>query len=239
MGMRAVNFAPDEWYHCFSRGVDKRQIFMDEKDGERFQMLLFVCNSTDPIHLSNLFALPRQSRQGRALPYVLGLKRGKPLVEIGSYCLMPNHPHLLLKEIDYGGISAFMQKIGTASTMYFNKKKGRDGALFSGRFKAIHVSSDAYLRRLVNYIHANPAELYEPGWKKGVIRSEKSLRRKLLAYPFSSLPDYEGVERPHHVIVAIKSMMEHLHSPPSFKSLLSDARVFYRQEKDVLRDLEV
>ncbi len=169
---------------------------------------------------------------------MLEKNRGKPLVDIAAYCLMPNHPHLLLREIDYGGISTFMQKLGTGYTMYFNKKYQRTGALFSGRFKAVHVESDAQFRRLLNYIHANPAELYEPGWKKGIVRDEALLKKKLQAYPFSSLLDYEGVKRPHNVVVNMRAAMNILDAAPSFKSLLADARIFYRREKDFLKDFE-
>jgi len=235
MSIRSVSFAPGEWYHCFTRGVDKRQIFMDEQDGERFQMLLYVCNSKKPIHLSNL---SHEMRQGPALPHMLTLKRGKPIVDIGSYCLMPNHPHFLLREIDYGGISAFMQKLLTAYTMYFNKRHERTGVLFSGRFKAVHVANDPHFRRVINYIHANPAELYEPGWKKGVIRNYMRLKKRLLSYSFSSLPDYEGTRRPHGALVNMRAAMEHLDEMPSFRALLDDARTFYRQETEILKDLE-
>jgi putative transposase len=234
MSMRPLQFAPDEWFHCFTRGVDKRQIFMDEHDAERFQMLLYTCNSAKPIHISNLF---HEAQKSPTLSHVLAIPRDKPLVEIGSYCLMPNHPHFLLKETDYGGITAFMQKLLTAYSMYFNKKHARTGALFSGRFKAIHVATDSHFRRVVNYIHANPAELYEPGWKKGIIRNESLLKKKLMTYPYSSLLEYEDVRRPESVIVNMESTMEHLDRRPSFKALLDDARIFCRQERDLLSDI--
>jgi REP element-mobilizing transposase RayT len=234
MSTRSVSFAPGEWFHCYTRGVDKRQIFMDEHDSDRYQVLLYACNGARPIHISNL----SQARQGPALTRLLDLDRGAQLVQIGAYCLMSNHLHLLLREIDYGGISAFMQKIGTAYTMYFNKKQKRTGALFSGRFKAIHVSSDLYFRRLVNYIHANPAELYESGWKKGIVRDVRKLERRLMAYPYSSLPDYEGVDRAHCKIIDKKAALESLTSIPSFKTLFDDALVFCRQENEALSELE-
>lgn len=208
---------------------------MDERDAERFQMLLYTCNSAKPIHISN-FSHP--ARQGPALPQVLRLERGAPLLDIGGYCLMPNHMHVLLREHQYGGVSTFMQKVGTAYTMYFNKKYERAGALFSGRFKAVHVASDAHFRRVANYIHANPAVLYESGWKKGVVRNQEKLKQKLLAYPFSSLPDYEGAARPHSAIVNMRAVIELLDTAPSFTTLLHDAETFYRQEKKILQDLE-
>ena len=172
------------------------------------------------------------------MPAVLAHNRKKQLVDIASYCLMPNHQHLLLREKDYGGISTFMQKLGTGYTMYFNKRYARTGALFSGPFKAVHVERDSHFRRCVNYIHANPAELSEPGWKKGLVRNVAQLRKRLLDYPFSSLLDYEGVERPENAIVDIRAAIEILDTIPSFKTLLDDACTFYRLEKDLIEKLE-
>lgn len=208
---------------------------MDESDCERFQMLLYTCNSSKPIHISNLWHPPRKRP---AISQALKIERGGQLVDIAAYCLMPNHLHLLLREIDYGGISSFMQKVGTGYTMFFNKKYGRTGALFSGKFNAVHIGSDAHSRRVINYIHANAAELFEPRWKDGIVRSEKKLKNQLLTYPFSSLIDYEGKKRPQASILAKGAALELVDAVPSFKALLDDARVFYTCEKDTLPELE-
>lgn len=219
-------FAPDEWYHIYTRGVDKRPIFLADRDAERFLMLLYAANSAIPIQISNL-----GGHKGPTLEVVLQQKRGTQLVDIGAYCLMKNHPHLVLREKVYGGISAFMQKLGTGYTMYFNKKYQRTGALFSSRFKARHVMSDQYFRRLINYIHANPAELFERDWKKGRVKNERQLKHKLLSYRFSSLPDYEKMGRPEAAIINITAVSASIQEYPSLASLLEDARVFNRQEE--------
>jgi len=228
MSIRTVPFAPDEWFHCFTRGVDKRKVFMDEEDGQRFQMLLYTCNNERSIHVSDFSGRSRRPDSAK----VFHLPRTKLLVDIAAYCLMPNHPHLLIREIDYGGISTFMQKLGTGYTMYFNKKYERTGALFSGPFKAVHVEQDSHFRRVVNYIHANPAELYESGWKNGVIRNERKLKKLLGVYPLSSLPDYQNVERAENAIVSISASMEILDKTPSFETLLKDAYDFYARNKE-------
>ena len=226
MGTRNITFAPDEWYHIYTRGVDKRPIFLEDRDAERFLMLLYAANSTKSIQISNL-----GGSKGPTLAVVLQQKRAHALVDIGAYCLMRNHPHLVLREKMYGGISAFMQKIGTGYTMYFNKKYERTGALFSSRFKARHVVSDQYFLRLINYIHANPAELFERRWKEGKIKNEKLLRKKLLSYRFSSLPDYQKIKRPEAAVINIDAVITSIEDRPSLSSLLEDARIFNRQEE--------
>ncbi len=224
---RDLVFAPDEWYHCYSRGVDKRKIFMDKQDYERFLMLLYVCNSAVPIHISTI----DQNRiQGPALNTVLEHDRGEPLVELGVYALMPNHYHLLLREQIEGGIPAFMHRLGTGFTMYFNRKHERTGALFSSRFKARAIHTDEYFRRVVNYIHGNPAELYTPTWKQGLIRNPNELHRQLRAYPYSSFIDYEE-ERPLSVLLSKDAVLDMLEEPLTFEGLLADQRELHAEEE--------
>ena len=76
-------------------------------------------------------------------------------VQVISYCLMPNHYHLLvyLKTEDF---SRIMQKFSIAYTKAINKRFNRVGALFQGQFKAINVKTDEYLLHLSRYIHLNP-----------------------------------------------------------------------------------
>ena len=72
------------------------------------------------------------------------------------YCLMSNHVHLLLRELNAGDISAFMQRLLDRYTWYFNHKYDRIGALLAGRFKSEPVENDVYFLTLVRYIHQNP-----------------------------------------------------------------------------------
>lgn len=193
MAQRLVPFAVDEWYHCYSRGVEKRKIFFDTKDYNRFLHALYLCNSDSPVHRSNL--------RGSSNATILSTQRGSPLVAIGAYCLMPNHFHLLLKEISEGGISMFMQKLGTAYSMYFNIKYEHQGGLFAKPFKSKHVSDDRYLRRVVQYIHLNPVEIFEPRWKQGVVHDTQGLQNKTERYRYSSLMDYSDSNRDEKTIL--------------------------------------
>jgi putative transposase len=220
---RNIILAPDEWYHCYNRGVDKRKIFMEHNDYRRFQMVLYAANSVRPIHISSV---EQNSIQGPTLNSVLEQERDERLVDIGAYALMPNHYHLLLRERIPGGVTSFMRKLGTGYTMFFNIKYERTGALFSGKFKAKHVATDAYIGRVVNYIHANPAELYESRWKEGVVKNESRLQKLLLAYPFSSLIDYVHPSRPESALIELESVLDVLEERPSFKTLLTDALIY-------------
>ena len=80
-------------------------------------------------------------------------------VELVSYCLMPNHFHLLLYQYDKEGITKLMRSIATGYAMYFNKRHKRIGSLFQGTYKASRVQSDSYWMHISRYIHLNPADL--------------------------------------------------------------------------------
>ena len=72
-----------------------------------------------------------------------------------GYCLMGNHYHLLIQTPD-SNLSKAMQWINVSYATYFNRKRDRQGHLFQGRFKAILIDADEYLKHLSRYIHLNP-----------------------------------------------------------------------------------
>lgn len=186
MGYRRVPFAEGEWYHCYSRGIDKRIVFESQKEFERFIELLYLANDTKPIDRASMRNLSHKE--------ILQLPRENLLVAIGAYCLMDNHFHLLLQEKVPNGISKFMHKVGTGYTRYFNLKHERVGNLFTKPFRSKHISDDRYFKKVISYIHLNPAEIIERGWKQGKINNLSLLKKKLLAYPYASTIDFSQSE---------------------------------------------
>lgn len=176
---RKITFSPGEYYHVYNRGVEKRKIFLVEKDYERFLKLLVLANGSEPIVFKTI--------QGRPLDEI---KLGEKLIAVGAYTLMPNHFHLLVKEITGGGLVNFMLKLSTGYAMYFNKKYERVGPLFQGKFKAEHVNNDNYLKYLFSYIHLNPIKIIEPSWKKTGIINIRKADAFLNNYHYSSYLSY-------------------------------------------------
>ena len=72
-----------------------------------------------------------------------------------AWCLMDNHYHLLIQTPD-GNLSKGMRQLNGVFTQLSNRRHGRVGHLFQGRFKAILVDSDAYLLELARYVVLNP-----------------------------------------------------------------------------------
>ena len=218
--MNRKPFGVGEWYHCYSRGVDKRRTFQSAADYKRFLQLLYIANTEKPFHFSNV-KLPHEK--------VFQIDRGKSLVSVGAYALMPNHFHLLLQEVNENGIARFMQKLGTAYGMYFNKKYERVGNLFVKPFRSKHIDSDAYLRRVAQYIHVNPVEIFEPEWKKGKAGEIKLVEKRLLAYPYSSLPFYLGSAQSERVILCDIAMSTISSEMPSLQAILKDESEYQKE----------
>jgi putative transposase len=80
-------------------------------------------------------------------------------LELIAYCLMPNHFHILIYQIEKDGMEKLMRSVGTAYTMYFNKKYKRVGSLFQDRYKAVMISDDSYYAHISRYIHLNPLDI--------------------------------------------------------------------------------
>ena len=76
---------------------------------------------------------------------------------VSSYCFMGNHYHVLL-ESPAAQLSRSLQFVAKNYTQAFNKRHGRDGALFRGRFHSVVVDSETYYSRVVRYIELNPVE---------------------------------------------------------------------------------
>ena len=72
-----------------------------------------------------------------------------------AYCLMTNHVHLAV-ETGKVPLSRIMLGLQGSYTQAFNRRHGRVGHLFQGRYKCLVVQKDRYLLALVRYIHENP-----------------------------------------------------------------------------------
>lgn len=148
MSYRYIDFAPGEIYHIFTRGVEKRKIFLHDTDRVRFTSLLLHCLPQGQIQS---FATAKKLKQKIEIT-----PSGKGLVDILCYCLMGNHIHLLLQENIEHGISIYMQRLLTSYAKYFNIKYERSGSLFVHPFKAVIVDEDEQFLHVTRYIHLNP-----------------------------------------------------------------------------------
>ncbi|MFA6251783.1 MAG: transposase [Candidatus Paceibacterota bacterium] len=200
---RKVKFAKNEYYHLYSRGVEKRKIFIDKKDYERFMALLYILNQPDQFHFANFL-------KNKKLGEIFNEQKEKTLVSIISYTLMPNHFHILVYEKEDGGISKFMMRLLTAYSMYFNTKYERSGPLFTHPFRSQHVSNESQYLWIFSYIHLNPIKIIKKDFKENGI-GDKDLAKKFLeSYKYSSYLEYQKTNRPESKILDISLIPDYL-----------------------------
>lgn len=169
--------------HVFNRGVEKRNIFLDSHDYDRF--------------INNLFLLNNKSGKIRTKKKDIftdtTIKRDK-LVEILKWTLLPNHYHLLLYEKSEGGILEFTKRIGNAYTKYFNAKyEGRSGYLFQNSAKSVLIDNNSQFLHIPFYIDLNP--LHSKKIKFSSNNASKKNLDELAQYEWSSFKDYFGDEK--------------------------------------------
>jgi len=203
---------------------------MNDNDYFRFTLLLFLCNSKENIQLSRIFEFikTKNKNSGKEPPYLskkdlyelFDMPIKNKLVSIISYCLMPNHFHLILKEIKEGGISMFMKKLLTAYSMYFNKKYERSGALFTRPFRSKHIDKDEYFQYLFGYIHLNPIKLIDSKWKRYGIKDLKKTKEFLNNYKYSSYIDFIGKERPEKKILSLEEVPDYFNGRIDFRDFV-------------------
>jgi len=170
---------PNNFYHVYARGHGRMAVFREDEDYRVFLNLIKRYLDIDVKCDSNGVAYT--NLHGR--------------IELTCYCLMPNHFHLLLYQIDEHAMPRLMRGIMTSYSRYFNKKYELSGALFETTYKASMIILDKYLMHISRYIHINPKNwrtykysslLYYLGQ-----HSPEWLQPKRILELFSSLDEYE------------------------------------------------
>ena len=168
-------YVENGYYHVYNRGVEKRDIFLDDQDYRVFLRLLkfYLSPSGSDKH-------PLTSLSEFAPVRVRPLADLHQEIELHCFCLMPNHFHLLIKQISQFGMPNLLRCLLTTYSMYFNRRYNRVGHLFQGTYKAAMILEETYLLHLSRYIHLNPMEM---------------TGSHLVSYPYSSYQYYLGKKR--------------------------------------------
>lgn len=203
MPYRKEQFANGEIYHVILRGLDARLIFKDINDYYRGVFSIYEFNNAKPVsikHRRELRSRFKKSILGRAsdgldnISELIEEDKRDRVVQILAFCFMPNHIHLLLRQIQEGGVQKFMVKLGSGYGRYFNQKYERKGYVFQNRFKSVHIKDDNQFKIVVSYIFTNPIALIYPGFKKRGVKDFKKVKEFLESYKWSSYQDYIGIK---------------------------------------------
>ncbi len=205
---RSTPLVNGQFYHIYNRGSEKRDIFSQNKDYKRFQQTLYYYQFLGP--------KPSFSKFAKNDLKIFQPSLDKKLVEIVCYCLMPNHFHLLIRQLKDNGISNFISQLGNSYTKYFNTKYSRVGPLLQGTFKAVLIESDEQLIHLSRYIHLNPVV-------SGLIKN-------LNIYPWSSYQEYLNGKN----ICSIDEILNFFSSTQNYEQFTLD-QVDYGSSLEILK----
>ena len=194
-GSRRPAFVTGETYHVYNRGVEQRQLYLTDDDYLRFIHDLYEFNDINRTPAC-AYRLRRDAVNNSDVghPNYPNRPKREALVDILVFCVMPNHFHLMLRQLVDGGITKFMQKLGTGYANYFNTKFKRTGALFQGKFKAKLLTRESHFLYLPQYIHFNALDLCGEKWREGKVRNVDAAIKFLAKYRWSSYPDYIGIK---------------------------------------------
>lgn len=215
---RKIPLVTNEVYHVINRGAGSQPIFLNQRDYLRALETIFYYQNQD-LSLRYSFFLRLPKHQKEELLDRLKARR-KFLVEIIAHCLMPNHFHLLLKQIRDDGISIFISKFSNSYTRYFNTNQKRIGSLLQGNFKAARMETDEQLIHVSRYIHLNPYSSY-------VVKNLKELEN----YPYSSLPEYLNPKMP--VRCSKEIVLHHFKNVASYKKFVFDQADYQRRLQEI------
>jgi len=229
---RKTALVSDETYHIFNRGAHRQAIFTGDTDKDRFLLLLYLFNASEPVVMRDVLAKYKGRSYGEAF---VNEKPEQRLVDILAFALMTNHFHLVLRQLSENGISQFMKKLCTSYSMYFNEKYEHSGTLFQGRFRSNHIDTEAYFRWIFTYVHLNPIEIVDHNWKRGV-KDKDRVRQFMAKYKYSSFYDYSVGKRQESMILAAQDTVpDFLHTQNDLEELLSD----YSRGKFIYSDSDV
>lgn len=178
-----------DFFHVLNRGVDKRKVFLNEKDYLRFIHDLYEFNDTALVGTRGTDRFNQNVVVGPLHFETKGRKRNQ-LVKIHCFALMPNHYHLLLSPVVEDGVALFMKKLNGGYARYFNEKNKRTGALWQGKYKSIPIVTDAHFNFIPYYIHFNPLDLFAPEWRTQCPAQPEKALAFLENYRWSSHRDY-------------------------------------------------
>lgn len=204
------SFSENSYYHVFNRGIDKKIIFKDSQDYEIFKYYLEAY----------LLPIEKVLKKYKSFPIRLINKNMHSSISLLSYCLMPNHIHLLLHQISKNAVSNFMKRLTNAYTEYFNEKYKRKGTLMESRFKAVSIGNDDHLLHVSRYIHLNPIV--------------SSIVKDLKSYKYSSY--FEYMNKNEDKLCETSVILSRFKSPNEYKAFIKN-QISYAKELEKLKHL--
>lgn len=170
-------FLTNNIYHVYNKTIEQKRIFDDQEICKKFlDILTYYRSSQSLLRYSNFQNLSSELK----IQYEKKIFDGRTYrISILSYCLMPTHFHLLIKQKQENGISFFISQILNSFTRYQNIKNERVGPIFLHPFKSKYIQTEEQLKHVSRYIHLNP-------FSSGIVKEKTELEY----YSWSSFGHY-------------------------------------------------
>lgn len=209
MPIRKTSLVNGKYYHVFNKTIDQKKSFVSRQDYQRaVTALLFYSFKQNNHDLSKFMRLTSKSQ----IEFINN-HHSSTVSSVIAFCLMPNHFHILLKQIIKGGISYHLKEFQNSYTRFLNIKQKRSGPLFLTQFKAVKIETENQFLHVSRYIHLNP-------FSSNIVKS----KQKLLSYPWSSLPHYLSKKTTllQSVIDKSDTMSYFQNNPEKYKKFILD-----------------
>ncbi len=181
------------FYHIFNKSIANFGIFSKSENGLRFIDTLDYYNNLK-IKLSLSVYLRKNS-----LSTDLLIPNDNSIAKIISYCIMPDHYHLLIKVNRADRFSKYLNNVEDSYSRFFNLKNNRKGPLWQSPVKSVYIESNEHLLHVSRYIHLNPSTNYlvdnPEDWNlssyKDFISDEKYLKEYIKEISIDSCLEYK------------------------------------------------
>lgn len=217
MPRRDVIFVNNEFYHLYNRTSGAVDIFKSAKNIKRFLSLLDYYRYPQKLKFSKFNTLPREEKY----KYEKTFRNQQPIIEIYAFAIMPNHYHLLVKQIKDAGIAKFISNVQNGLAKYHNIRHKRYGSVFQGPFKAKRIEKDEYLVHVSRYIHLNPVTSY-------LIEIDE-----LQNYPLTSFPYYLKEKNKKDDLVKTSLITAIIGSKDKYKEFVFNQSDYQRKLKNI------
>ena len=219
MPRRLTPFVNGQIYHTFNQGIDRRPTFTIPKEYDRGMGVVRFYQYKVPIRFSIFRSLAQEEKSKFISTY---FKDNNKIVSILSFCLMPNHFHFLLKQLNHNGVSRFLSNFQNSYTKFFNTKNNRRGSLFLDQFKAVRIETDEQLIHVSRYIHLNPYTAY-------IVKNLNELEN----YPWSSFKEFINGQKD---IVDTDVILSYFKNIKDYKMFVYD-QASYQRKLDAIKHL--
>jgi len=210
----------DELYHVLNRSIANDEVFRGKRQLDRALELVDYYRYSQSLRFSKFKTMTFEEKK----KYTRQFKKSKPLVEIYAFAFMPNHYHILLKQIRDRGISTFISNFQNSFAKYFNTKFDRNGGLFQRPFKAKRIISDEILLHISRYIHLNPITSYLVEYKDHE------------SYPWTSYLNYLG--KRNNDYVNTDYLLRLMGSTKSYEDFVSN-QVDYQRALQLIKNYQL